>query len=113
MLFRWTDAQGSTVNWRGLGRAKNIRLDHYRSIRPVFATFTNMICKVAGKPPLSKESYCADVLDFFEAQETLGMEAIISGIHHVDWAYLLQKTWVPPAILPNKTVDPKTLATDL
>jgi hypothetical protein len=29
------------------------------------------------------------------------MEAIIRGIHHVDWAHLLQKTWVPPAILPN------------
>jgi hypothetical protein len=21
--------------------------------------------------------------------------------HHVNWAYLLQKTWVPPALLPN------------
>jgi len=68
---------------------------------PVFTAFTNMICKVAGKPPLSAESYCTDVQDVVEAQETLGMEAIIRGIHHVDWAHLLQKTWVPPAILPS------------
>jgi hypothetical protein len=165
--FSWTDAQVSTVNWRGLGRAKN-RLDRYRSIQtskwiyewlnfgsqkvkmgrdgtcpccgkcikdqlhlfrcehpemvetfnklvrkfkirlikdgittPVFTAFTNMVCKVAGKPPLSRESYCTEISDVFEAQETLGIEAIIRGIHHVDWAYLLQKTWVPPAILPN------------
>jgi hypothetical protein len=51
---------------------------------PVFTAFTNMICKVAGKPPLSAESYCTDVKDVVEAQETLGMEAIIRGIHHVD-----------------------------
>jgi hypothetical protein len=164
--FGWTDAQVSTVNWRGLGQAKN-RLDRYCSIRtskwiyewlnvgsqkikmgqdstypccgtcnedqlhlfrcehpdmvetfnrsirklklrlvkdgittPIFTAYTNMICKVAGKP-LSKESYCTDVQDVVEAQETLGMEAIIRGIHHVDWAHLLQKTWVPPAILPS------------
>jgi hypothetical protein len=68
---------------------------------PVFTAFTNMVCKVAGKPPLSQESYCTEISDVVEAQETLGMEAIIRGIHHVDWAYLLQKTWVPPAISLN------------
>jgi hypothetical protein len=60
-----------------------------------------MVCKVAEKQPLSKEPYCDDTQEVVEAQETLGMEAIISGIHHVDWAYLLQKTWVPPPPLKN------------
>jgi hypothetical protein len=72
---------------------------------PVFTTFTNMICKVAHKPPLSTESYSDDTQAVVEAQETLGMESLIRGLHHVDWVYLLQKTWVPPKLLPSGKVE--------
>jgi hypothetical protein len=53
---------------------------------PVFTAFTNMICKIARKPPLSTEPYCDDTQLVVEAQaqETLGMESLIRGLHHVD-----------------------------
>jgi hypothetical protein len=43
----------------------------------VFTAFTNMICKIARKPPLSIEPYCDDTQLVVEAQKTLGMESLI------------------------------------
>jgi hypothetical protein len=72
---------------------------------PVFTAFTNMVCKIAQKPPLSLEPYNDDIQLVVEAQETLGLESLIRGLHHLDWVYLLQKTWVPPRPLPSGKLE--------
>jgi hypothetical protein len=49
---------------------------------PVVTAFINELCRCAKKPPM-------------------GVEAFVRGLHHVDWAYLLRNTWIPPATLSN------------
>ena len=61
-----------------------------------------MICKVARKPPLSTESYCDDTQSVVEAQETLDMESLIGGVHHVDWVYLAENVGSPKPLQSGK-----------
>ena len=68
----------------------------------VATAFVNELCRCAKKPPLAKTLIdCEKTLATGEAQQTLGVKAFVRGLHHVDWAYLLQDTWVPPATLPD------------
>jgi hypothetical protein len=69
---------------------------------PVVTAFINELCRCAKKPPIAKTPiHCEATLATVEASETLGVEAFVRGLHHVDWAYLLRNTWIPPATLSN------------
>jgi hypothetical protein len=69
---------------------------------PVVTAFVNELCRCAKKPPIAKTPiHCEETLATVEASQTLGVEAFVRGLHHVDWAYLLRNKWIPPATLPN------------
>jgi hypothetical protein len=36
-----------------------------------------------------------------EAQEMLGLEAILRGFHHIDWLHLLRDKWMKPKVSPD------------
>jgi hypothetical protein len=69
---------------------------------PVVTAFINELCRCVHKPPLAKTTIdCEKTWATVDASRTLGDEAFVRGLHHIDWAHLLRDTWIPPAMLPN------------
>ena len=77
---------------------------------PVFTGFARAICTVAHHDPAnaSYDLKCPKTWETMEDQRTLGSEAILRGLLHVNWVYLLQDTWIPSTTrLPNRKKAPR------
>ena len=77
-----------------------------------------MICNAAHRdPPFYIGNESPFVQTAIECQETLGVEAILRGFHHVQWQETISKLWVPPQALSNgkapKCKSPPELAVSL
>jgi len=77
-----------------------------------------MICNAAHRdPPFYIGNEPPFVQTAIECQETLGVEAILRGFHHVQWQETISKLWVPPQALSNgkapKCKSPPELAVSL
>jgi hypothetical protein len=80
----------------------NTKLVNAGLTTPVYTAFVNKICEAVNLPPLSSyEIEDEEVISCVEAQEMLGLEAILRGFHHIDWLHLLRNTWVKPKVSPD------------
>ena len=74
---------------------------------PVYLGFLDAICKVAHLPRKPYALHCPHTLRAIERQESLGSDALLRGFHHVEWAYTLQSTWIPPRRYDDGTMEKK------
>jgi ribonuclease HI len=97
-LYRCTNEQMQATLKDSIA-ATNTRLVKEGLITPVYTAFINCICEATNQPPLS--SYIIEdeeALRCIQSQETLGMESILRGFHHIDWLHLLRDKWVKPRV---------------
>jgi hypothetical protein len=84
---------------------------------PVYLGFIDAICKVVHLPRKPYALHCPHTLRAIERQESLSSDALLRGFHHVEWAYTLQSTWIPPRRYDDGTMekrrDPFELSTVL
>jgi hypothetical protein len=86
--------------------------------RAVINGFISMICNAAHRdPPFYIGNESPFVQNAIECQESLGVEAILRGFHHVQWQETISKLWVTPQALGNgkapKCKPPPELAVSL
>jgi hypothetical protein len=74
---------------------------------PVYLGFIDAICKLAHLPRKPYALHCSHTLRAIERQESLGSDALLRGFHHVEWAYTLQSTWIPPRRYDDGTMEKK------
>jgi hypothetical protein len=80
----------------------NTRLVKEGLTTPVYTAFINCICEATNQPPLSTyDIEDEETLRCIQSQETLGMESILRGFHHIDWLHLLRDKWVKPKVSEN------------
>jgi hypothetical protein len=72
---------------------------------PVYLGFLYALCKVAHLPRKPYALHCPHTLRAIERQESLGSDALLRGFHHVEWAYTLQSTWIPPRRYDNGMIN--------
>jgi len=97
-LYRCTNEQMQATLKDSIA-ATNTRLVKEGLITPVYTAFINCICEATNQPPLS--TYVIEdeeALRCIQSQETLGMESILRGFHHIDWLHLLRDKWVKPRV---------------
>jgi hypothetical protein len=73
----------------------------------VYLGFIDQICKTTRLPRAPYAQHCTYTTRALDSQETLGGEALLRGFHHVEWAYTLQSTWVPPQRYDDGTLERK------
>eukprot|EP01082_Thalassiosira_pseudonana_P016026 g13601.t1 g13601 contig9:13162-14655(+) len=73
----------------------------------VYLGFIDQICKTTRLPRAPYTQHCTHTTRALDSQETLGGEALLWGFHHVEWAYTLQSTCVPPQRYDDETLERK------